>query len=128
MAIGIVCLGPVVVIAVYTIVIDGQFATGGGSIKKYSLKSRLWELNCGILGLLLSIGSSFVITAILKNAIGKPRPDIIERCNIPSVIAAQFLESANFTLATHSVCDQQDHAKLKDGFRSFPSGHASGKC
>lgn len=127
MAMAIVCLGPAIVIAIYTMVIDGLFATGGGSFKKYSLKSRLWELNCGILGLLLGVGLSFVITAALKNAIGKPRPDIIERCNIPPQIAAGFLEIANFTLATHSLCDQPDNAKLKDGFRSFPSGHSSSK-
>ena len=108
-------------------VADGFFATGGRSYKKYPMKSRLWELNCGILGLLLSIGSSFVVTAILKNAIGKPRPDIIDRCNIPPEVAAPFLDSANFTLVTHAMCMQEDNLKLKDGFRSWPSGHASGE-
>jgi len=125
LAMAIVCLGPAVVIAIYTMVIDGLFATGGGSYKKYTFKSRLWELNCGILGLLLGVGSSFVITAALKNAIGKPRPDIIARCNMPQDIAAGFLRVENFTLATFDLCDQPDHAKLKDGFRSFPSGHSS---
>merc|ERR1711977_747500 len=115
----------VLIIGFYTTVIDGFFATGGGSYKKYPLKSRFWELNCGILGLLLSIGSTFVVTQILKNAIGKPRPDIIDRCNIPPEIAAPFLERANFTLVTHAMCVQEDNLKLKDGFRSWPSGHAS---
>ena len=125
LAMAIVCLGPAVVIAIYTMVIDGLFATGGGSYKKYPFKSRLWELNCGILGLLLGVGSSFVITAALKNAIGKPRPDIIERCNMPQAISEGFLRVENFTLATWNLCDQPDKAKLKDGFRSFPSGHSS---
>ena len=125
LAMAIVVLGPIIVIAAYTLVIDGLFSTGGGSFKKYPLKSRLWELNCGILGLLLSVGSSFVITAALKNAIGKPRPDIIARCNIPPEVAAPFLEVQNFTLVTHALCVQSDNAKLKDGFRSFPSGHSS---
>jgi diacylglycerol diphosphate phosphatase / phosphatidate phosphatase len=31
---------------------------------KYRLKDRLWELNCGILGLLLAVGASFVITGM----------------------------------------------------------------
>merc|ERR1711981_493760 len=100
MAIVLVCVVPALLIGLYTTVIDGFFATGGGSYKKYPLKSRFWELNCGILGLLLSIGSTFVVTQILKNAIGKPRPDIIDRCNIPPEIAAPFLERANFTLVT----------------------------
>jgi diacylglycerol diphosphate phosphatase / phosphatidate phosphatase len=127
MAMAIVVLGPVVVIAIYTMIIDGLFATGGGSFKKYSFKSRLWELNCGVLGLLLGVGSSFVITAALKNAIGKPRPDIIDRCRINPDIAAQFLVDGNYTLVTHSLCTQTDNHILKDGFRSFPSGHSSGE-
>jgi len=36
-------------------------------------------LNCGILGLGLSIGAAYTITGALKNAIGKPRPDLISR-------------------------------------------------
>jgi len=125
LAIVLVCVVPALLIGLYTMVADGFFATGGRSYKKYPMKSRLWELNCGILGLLLSIGSSFVVTAILKNAIGKPRPDIIDRCNIPPEVAAPFLDSANFTLVTHAMCMQEDNLKLKDGFRSWPSGHAS---
>lgn len=127
LAMAIVVLGPIIVIAIYTMVVDGLFATVGGSFKKYTFKSRLWELNCGVLGLLLGVGSSFVITAALKNAIGKPRPDIIARCQMPSEVSAPFLEPANFTLATWELCVQPDHAKLKDGFRSFPSGHSSSK-
>jgi len=46
---------------------------------RYRLKDRLWELNCGILGLGLSVGEAFTITGALKNAIGKPRPDLIDR-------------------------------------------------
>jgi membrane-associated phospholipid phosphatase len=127
MAMAIVCLGPAVVIAIYTLVIDGLFATGGGSFKKYSFKSRLWELNCGILGLLLGVGSSFVITAALKNAIGKPRPDIIDRCQIPQEVMDSYRATTNFTLAVHADCKQPDNHILKDGFRSFPSGHSSSK-
>lgn len=46
---------------------------------RYRFKDRLWELNCGILGLGLSVGAAFTITGALKNAIGKPRPDLIDR-------------------------------------------------
>lgn len=126
LAMAIVCLGPAAVIAIYTMVIDGLFATGGGSFKKYSFKSRLWELNCGILGLLLGVGTSFVITAALKNAIGKPRPDIIARCAMPTDVAAPYLLPGNFSLVTYELCSKDvEHHILKDGFRSFPSGHSS---
>lgn len=81
--------GPLVIIALYTLVIDGLFShqtpmpSGRAGVKRlsgrYRLKDRLWELNCGILGLGLSVGAAFTITGALKNAIGKPRPDLIDR-------------------------------------------------
>jgi len=67
----IAVLGPAAVIAVYTLVIDGLFshqaptASTGRRRKlggRYRLKDRLWELNCGILGLGLAVAASFVIT------------------------------------------------------------------
>ena len=87
----------------------------------YTLRDRLWELNCGILGLLLSEGAAFVITSALKNAAGKPRPDLIDRCQ--PTPGSQ--DSPVFGLSNSSICTQTNHAILKDGFRSFPSGHSS---
>ena len=87
----------------------------------YTIRDRLWELNCGILGLLLSEGAAFVITSALKNAAGKPRPDLIDRCQpIPG-----SQDPPVYGLSNSSICTQTDHAILKDGFRSFPSGHSS---
>lgn len=84
-----VVFAPAVIIAFYTMVIDGLFShqtatpanrTGLKRLSgRYRFKDRLWELNCGILGLGLSIGAAFTITGALKNAIGKPRPDLISR-------------------------------------------------
>ncbi|KAK2761295.1 hypothetical protein FQN54_001817 [Arachnomyces sp. PD_36] len=120
------CVFPAAVIVIYTLAIDGLFshhkptnpATGRRKLTgKYRWKDRLWELNCGILGLLLSEGAAFVITGALKNACGKPRPDIIDRCK-PN-------ESPVFGLSNYTMCTQEDHHILKDGFRSFPSGHSS---
>jgi diacylglycerol diphosphate phosphatase/phosphatidate phosphatase len=84
-----VIFAPAAIIVFYTLVIDGLFShqtampAGRSGIKRlsgrYRLKDRLWELNCGILGLGLSVGAAFTITGALKNAIGKPRPDLISR-------------------------------------------------
>ncbi|KAK5201954.1 hypothetical protein LTR16_000883, partial [Cryomyces antarcticus] len=57
----------------------------------------------------------------LKNEIGKPRPDLISRCR-PRAGSA---DPPVFGLSSHSICTQTDNAILKDGFRSFPSGHSS---
>ncbi|KAL8725280.1 MAG: hypothetical protein Q9181_006472 [Wetmoreana brouardii] len=79
---------PAIIIAIYALLIDGLFShqrqaaprDGHRTLGKYRVKDRLWELNCGLLGLLLSQGAAFVITGALKNATGKPRPDLIDRC------------------------------------------------
>ena len=123
----VVC--PAGIIAVYTLVIDGVFSrhTQAGALRgkrwkgTYRFKDRLWELNCGILGLLLASGTAFVITGALKNATGKPRPDFIDRCQPPPGSTDPPL----FGLSTSTICTQT--ALLKDGFRSFPSGHSSSK-
>jgi diacylglycerol diphosphate phosphatase/phosphatidate phosphatase len=67
------------------------------------------------------------IEGTLKNAIGKPRPDLIDRCQPNAEIMNALLATNNFTLADHSICGQKDNAILKDGFRSFPSGHSSSR-
>ena len=116
----LVVLVPAAIIAVYTLLIDGRFSHQKGTFR---FKDRLWELNCGVLGLLLASGTAFVITGALKNATGKPRPDIIDRCQP----AAGSVDSPIFGLSNSTICTQTDHAILKDGFRSFPSGHSSCK-
>jgi len=87
----------------------------------WSVGDRLWEMNCGILGLGLSAAGAVCITGALKNATGKPRPDIIARC-IPKDGATNGVP---FGLVSSAICTQTNHAILKDGFRSWPSGHAS---
>lgn len=62
-----------------------------------------------------------MIVASLKNAIGKPRPDLIDRCQ-PREGSADPLP---FGLSTSAICTQTNNRILKDGFRSFPSGHSS---
>ncbi|KAJ5681919.1 uncharacterized protein N7477_001859 [Penicillium maclennaniae] len=83
-------------------------------------KDRLWEMNCGILGLLLSQGLAFVITQVLKNACGKPRPDIIDRCQP----RAGSHDLSPYGLSNSTICTGEA-ALIKDGFRSWPSGHSS---
>lgn len=122
-------LFPILIIAIYSLLIDGLFShhkepaarDGHKKFGKYRWRDRLWEFNCGILGLLLSQGAAFVVTGALKNATGKPRPDLIDRCQ-PRAGSADPLP---FGLSNSSICTQTNNAILKDGFRSFPSGHSS---
>lgn len=124
LALILVVIVPMVVIAFWTLVIDGLFShhkDPGSKRGPYTLRKRLWELNCGILGLLLASGTAFVITNALKNATGKPRPDLIDRCQP----AKGSVDAPVYGLSNITICTQTDNAILKDGFRSFPSGHSS---
>ncbi|KAJ6138193.1 Phosphatidic acid phosphatase type 2/haloperoxidase [Penicillium samsonianum] len=119
---------PLALIIIYTLFIDGLFshnkpqdaASGKRKLRgPHRWKDRLWELNCGILGLLLAQGLAFVITQALKNACGKPRPDLIDRCQ-PRAGSKDLFPG----LSNSSICTG-DPALLTDGFRSWPSGHSS---
>ena len=122
---------PIAILVVYTLIIDGIFShqkskisPSGGRVapgSRYRFKDRLWELNCAILGILMSSISAYVITGALKNATGKPRPDLIDRCRPRD----GSVDAPVFGLSNSSICTQTDHGILKDGFRSFPSGHSS---
>ena len=65
--------------------------------------------------------AAYTITGVLKNATGKPRPDFINRCRaLPGSV-----DPPVFGLSNSTICTQTDHGILKDGFKSFTSGHSS---
>ena len=120
----IAVVAPVVIIAFYTLVIDGFFSHRRKEktwMTRYAFKERLWELNCGVL---VASGAAFVITGAMKNATGKPRPDFIARC-LPLPGSKDPLP---FGLSNGTICTQTDNSIMKDGYRSFPSGHSSCRC
>lgn len=71
-----------------------------------------------ILGLLLSLFLTGLITDIIKNTVGRPRPDLIARCKPKNDLPPHVL-------ITIDACTETDHHLLQDGWRSFPSGHSS---
>ncbi len=71
-----------------------------------------------LLGLFISVFLTSLLTDIIKNAVGRPRPDLIARCK-------PKLGTPEHELVTISVCTETDHHTLHDGWRSFPSGHSS---
>lgn len=84
------------------------------------------------MGLGLSFALAFVITQGIKNLIGKPRPDLLSRCqpdlsNIAAHVVGGYGQdiSPSWTLVSSSICTQTDSYTLNDGFRSFLSGHSS---
>ena len=61
---------------------------------------------------------SAFLTDVVKNGVGRPRPDLIARCK-PKKGTPQH------TLVIIDVCTEKNHHTLHDGWRSFPSGHSS---
>ncbi|PWY89623.1 diacylglycerol pyrophosphate phosphatase [Aspergillus sclerotioniger CBS 115572] len=93
---------------------------------------RLWEWHAGWLGLALSLAGAFFLTSGLKDVVGKPRPDLLARCqpdmtNITAYavggLGLQREESP--ILVTSAICQNADSAIIKAGFAAFPSGHSS---
>lgn len=77
-------------------------------VKRFSNKKML----VAYLGLLLSLMVTVEVTTLLKQSIGRPRPDFLARCD------------ADPTIIDRVVCRGDVHL-VKEGRRSFPSGHTS---
>ncbi|KIV99299.1 uncharacterized protein PV09_08961 [Verruconis gallopava] len=76
------------------------------------------KTHVALLGLAISFILASFITDVIKNAVGRPRPDLIARCKPRKGTPAH-------QLVTYEVCTETNHHVLHDGWRSFPSGHSS---
>ncbi|KAI8329184.1 phosphatidic acid phosphatase type 2/haloperoxidase [Choanephora cucurbitarum] len=83
---------------------------------------RSWmDFNSALLGLALALSMTIMVTDVLKTTVGRPRPDMLSRCQPPPDIQDPPLGLLNYT-----ICTADHHSyKFRDGFKSFPSGHAS---
>lgn len=93
---------------------------------------KLWEINAGWLGIALAATSAYAAAKGLKLLFGKPRPDLLARCdpdleNVAAYVVGglgQELPGAP-VLVTSEICRNRSHELTKTGFVSFPSDHAS---
>lgn len=93
-------------------------------------RRKFYAANKAILGLGLSIALALLFTDSLKNLMGKPRPDMLSRCSPMIGVPLPGNVEIGFGLVTWDVCATRGlkgkgFDDLRDGFRSFPSGHAS---
>jgi membrane-associated phospholipid phosphatase len=124
-------VAPAVIIAIVILLLVPILGTPGNTrAPKYNIWRRiLWEWHAGWLGLGLSVVLAFFFTSGMKNLFGKPRPNLLSRCQ-PDVskvaeYAVGFTISATGRLVSASICTNTDTSVIDDGFRSFPSGHSS---
>jgi len=124
---------PVVIIFVVCLVLVPGSTVPRGTPKSLIWRRKLWELHAGCLGLGLAVSAAFFITNGMKNMFGKPRPDMLARCQpdlenlVKYVVGGLSLDGfeGDGRLVSADICTNPDKKRLDDGFRSFPSGHSS---
>ena len=81
-------------------------------------RASLHKYHVTILGFAIALILTSFLTDFVKNAVGRPRPDLVARCKpTPGTLRDM--------LVTIDVCTETRHHVLQDGWRSFPSGHSS---
>lgn len=105
-----------------------------GTPRSKIVRIKLWEWNTGWMGLALALASAFFLTEGVKHLTGKPRPDLLNRCN-PD-LGSESLDTHTvggvgknvyngLVMVSSTICRQTNRAVLNDGFKSFFSGHSS---
>ncbi|ORY83259.1 phosphatidic acid phosphatase type 2/haloperoxidase, partial [Protomyces lactucae-debilis] len=82
-----------------------------------TMKLSRKTLHMSVLGSSCSTALTIFATALIKNGVGRPRPDLLDRCRPQAGVGPGLVTSA--------VCTATSAHFLDEGFRSFPSGHAS---
>ncbi|RKP15092.1 phosphatidic acid phosphatase type 2/haloperoxidase [Piptocephalis cylindrospora] len=79
------------------------------------------DFHQGFLGLALTLSLTIAVTMLLKVTVGEHRPDWLDRCQ-----PREGSVDPVYGLANIDVCaGNRSAAVIKDGMRSFPSGHTS---
>lgn len=89
------------------------------------------------MGLGVAVAGSFMVTEGLKDLAGKPRPDLLARCDpdLSSAALSRYkvgglgnvVSGAALVVDWH-ICRNKNLPALNDGFSSWPSGHSSYAC
>lgn len=82
----------------------------------YIRRKDVYDLHHSILGLLFAVLITGVLTDAIKDAVGRPRPDFFWRC---------FPDGRDEYDRWGNVVCHGDPADIKEGHKSFPSGHTS---
>jgi membrane-associated phospholipid phosphatase len=77
-----------------------------------------------LLGLLASCALTLALTNVTKLTVGRPRPSFLARCFGTTNVTA-VLETGTSGLPGFPLCTTSSAASIKEGRKSFPSGHAS---
>lgn len=124
---------PAAVIVLGAFVLVPFAAADKGAPWSLKLRRTIWEWNAGWMGLGLALAGAFMATQGLKDLFGRPRPDMLARCDPDLANIAKYAVSGLGqklpgapTVVTWRICRNSGEV-FNDGFASFPSGHSSCK-
>ena len=124
-------VAPGVITAVASLLLVPGPTSQRGTPSSLVWRWKLWEWNSAWMGLGIALAGAFLATEGLKDLYGKPRPDLLDRCNPDLSKISDFkvgglgLQLGNAPiLVTAGIC-QNSGKVIDDGFASFPSGHSS---
>ncbi|KAJ6112364.1 hypothetical protein N7512_007688 [Penicillium capsulatum] len=122
----------IIMIGALLLVPGSAGSDGARPSKSQILRRRIWEWNAGWMGLAVAVAGVWMSTQGLKDLVGRPRPDLLSRCNPDlSTVSAHALSGLGGhlrdapTLVSWKICQDQSSRVVVDGFSSFPSGHSS---
>jgi diacylglycerol diphosphate phosphatase/phosphatidate phosphatase len=82
----------------------------------YIRRRDVYDLHNSVLGILFAVLITGVLTDSIKNAVGRPRPNFFWRC---------FPDGQDFYDQWGDVMCHGDTKEIREGHKSFPSGHTS---
>ena len=125
---------PAVFIAALSLLFNPPPVSSSSSSPSTTWRRKLWSWHAGWLGLGVSLAGSFFVTSALKDVVGKPRPNLLARCD-PDISQLSTWAVSGFglgdglseapVLVTAGICRNGNTAIVQDGFAAFPSGHSS---
>ncbi|KAN0067604.1 PAP2 superfamily domain containing protein [Elaphomyces granulatus] len=125
-------VAPGAIIVLLTLLVVPSPKGFSGAPQALVWRHKAWEWNAGWMGLGISLAAVYMATQGLKDLVGKPRPDLLARCN-PDLskiavytvggLGKQMTGAPN--LVTWQICQNKSDQLKIDGFSSFPSGHTS---
>jgi len=81
-------------------------------------RASVHKIQVALLGLSIGLMLAEFLTNVVKNAVGRPRPDLLSRCKPKPGTPTDIYVGIE-------VCTETRQHTLHDGWRSFPSGHSS---
>lgn len=125
-------VAPAVIIFLVSVIFVPGPTIRKGTPRYKTFRIKLWEWNTGWMGLGLALASTFVLTEGVKHLTGKPRPDLLNRCNpdlgpesLDTYTVGGVKIFNGLVMVSSTICRQKNKDILDDGFKSFFSGHSS---